>query len=184
MTFEEHLKNHRGDDGEYDLRAAEDARATEIAEEIEADPKKIEALARKAAQKERASWESKATSTLRKQFVQPALSAELELDLKVPLGDSVAVEYGDMDAKRIRLRKDLRTEIHIAEIRAYETEWTHWTNTEKLLDDGQTIRETLFPGTNICADCGEPYDQPGLVSRCKPRHQRIEDGGTEDPSDA
>lgn len=28
----------------------------------------------------------------------------------------------------------------------------------------------LWPGTNICADCGEPYHQPGLVKRCKKRH--------------
>ena len=25
----------------------------------------------------------------------------------------------------------------------------------------------------VCSDCGEPYDQPGLVSRCKNRHQQV-----------
>ena len=30
---------------------------------------------------------------------------------------------------------------------------------------------TLFPDSNICADCGEPYNRPGLISRCKDRHQ-------------
>jgi hypothetical protein len=29
----------------------------------------------------------------------------------------------------------------------------------------------LIPGTDICADCGEPYDQPGFTSRCRDRHQ-------------
>lgn len=31
-------------------------------------------------------------------------------------------------------------------------------------------KPVLFAGTNICADCGEPYDQPGLIKRCKKRH--------------
>ena len=25
----------------------------------------------------------------------------------------------------------------------------------------------------VCSDCGEPCDQPGLVSRCKDRHQQV-----------
>jgi hypothetical protein len=29
---------------------------------------------------------------------------------------------------------------------------------------------TLWPGSNVCADCGEPYDQPGLLDRCQQRH--------------
>jgi hypothetical protein len=28
----------------------------------------------------------------------------------------------------------------------------------------------LFGGTQICADCAEPYDQPGFTSRCRDRH--------------
>jgi hypothetical protein len=28
----------------------------------------------------------------------------------------------------------------------------------------------LFTGTNICGDCGEPYDQRGLLRRCGERH--------------
>lgn len=31
-------------------------------------------------------------------------------------------------------------------------------------------KPNLWPGTNICTDCGEPYQQPGLVKRCKKRH--------------
>lgn len=44
-----------------------------------------------------------------------------------------------------------------------------------LIDRGNIIedRPVLFTGTNICADCGEPYNNPGLVSRCKKRHQRV-----------
>lgn len=34
-------------------------------------------------------------------------------------------------------------------------------------------KPVLFASTNICADCGEPYDQPGLVSRCRKRHERV-----------
>jgi hypothetical protein len=29
----------------------------------------------------------------------------------------------------------------------------------------------LFHRSDICRDCGERYNQPGLVMRCKPRHQ-------------
>jgi hypothetical protein len=31
----------------------------------------------------------------------------------------------------------------------------------------------LFPGTDICADCGESYRQPGLVQRCQKRHNEM-----------
>lgn len=139
MTFEEHLANHRNDDGSYDLAAAEQARADEIAR----TPGELAALAAKAAKQERAAWERKETNNLRKQFLQPALSSELELEVMVPLGDSVAVRYGDMDHKRIRLRKDLRTKVHLDESRAFDAEMTHWMQTEQLLDDGQTVGQAL-----------------------------------------
>jgi hypothetical protein len=29
----------------------------------------------------------------------------------------------------------------------------------------------LFPDTNICHECGDPLDQPGLISRCRKRHE-------------
>jgi hypothetical protein len=31
--------------------------------------------------------------------------------------------------------------------------------------------DELFPGTDICGDCGEPYSEPGLVRRCRDRHR-------------
>lgn len=139
MTFEEHLADHRNDDGSYDLAAAEDSRAKELAEDSGA----IDSLARKAAKQERAAWERNETASLRKQFVQPALSPELELDIKVPLGDSTAVRFGEMNHVRIRLRKDLRTKVHLDEIRAFDAEMTHWLQTEPLLDDGETIEAAL-----------------------------------------
>jgi hypothetical protein len=139
VTFEEHLNNFRSTDGTYDLNAAEVARA----KEIETTPGAIAALAAKAAKQERRSWESTETANLRKQFSQPALSPELELDLKVPIGKSRAVDYGDMNHDRIRLRKDLRTKVHIDENRAFDAEVTHWMHTEKLLNNGETIAEAL-----------------------------------------
>jgi hypothetical protein len=144
VTFEEHLQNHQNDDGSYDLEAAERARADEIAR----TPGEIAALAAKAAKHERTAWENKETANLRKQFMQPALSSELELEVMVPLGDSVVVRYGDMDHKRIRLRKDLRTKIHLDEARAFDAELTHWMRTEQLLDDGQTITDALAAGAS------------------------------------
>jgi hypothetical protein len=142
MRFEKHLGNYRNDDGSYDLNAAESARAQELAQ----TPGEIDKLAAKAAKQERAAWERNETASLRKQFAQPALSPELELTVKVPLGDSVAVEYGDMDHKRIRLRKDLRTKVHLDEGRTFDAEMTHWMRTEQLLNDGETIREALSRG--------------------------------------
>src|SRR5829696_8187903 len=36
--------------------------------------------------------------------------------------------------------------------------------------EAHTGRPTLFGRSDICADCGELYDQPGLISRCQDRH--------------
>jgi hypothetical protein len=139
VTFEEHLANHRNVDGTYDLDAAEEDRRYEL----ETSPSEIVKLARKAAKHERKVWQDNETTRLRKQFVQPALSPDLDLAIKVPLGDSRAVDYGDMNHDRLRLRKDLRTETHINENRAFEAEMTHWTQTEQLLNNGETIAEAI-----------------------------------------
>jgi hypothetical protein len=142
MTFAEHLQDHRDGDGNYDLDATEDARAKELAAEL-ASPEAIESLTRKAAKQERAGWESANNARSRKQYFQPALSPDLELEVLVLLGDSTAVAYGDMNRQRIQTRKDLRTKSHLDEIRAYDIEMTHWMQTEVLLDDGETIHEAI-----------------------------------------
>jgi len=139
VTFAEHLENYRNDDGSYDLVGAEEARAQELAE----NPGEIDRLAAKAAKQERTAWERQNAQLLGKQLSQPALSPELELDAMVQIGDSTAVRYGEMDHKRIRLRKDLRTKVHLDESRAYDAEMTHWMQTEQLLSDGETISEAL-----------------------------------------
>lgn len=139
MTFAEHLENYRNDDGTYDLVGAEMARAKELAQ----DPELIGELAAKAAATERRTWERQNRQLLGKQFVQAALSPELELDLKIPIGDSTVVEYGRMNHVRIQLRKDLRTKVHLDESRAYDAEMTHWMQTERLLNDGETISDAL-----------------------------------------
>ncbi len=144
MTFEEHLKDHRNDDGSYDLSATEAARADELAQE----PEEIAKLAAKAAKQERAAWERSETASLRKQFMQPALAPELELDVLVPLGDSTAVRYGEMNHVRIRLRKDLRLKVHLDESRAFDAEMTHWLQTEPLLNDGETIEAAWARGAS------------------------------------
>ena len=103
----------------------------------------LERLAWKAAKQERAAWARENSGSLRKQFHQPALSPALELDLMVPLGNSVAVEYGDMNQIRIQLRKDLRTKSHLDENRAFDSEMTHWLQTQGLLTPGETIANAL-----------------------------------------
>lgn len=142
MTFEEHLENHRNADGSYDLDAAEEDRRYEL----ETDPAEITKLAAKVAKQERAAWQSQETAKLRQQFKQPALSASLELDVKVPIGDGTVVRFGDMNHVRIRSRKDMRTQIHIDEIRAFDAEMTHWLHTEQLLNDGERIEDAIGRG--------------------------------------
>lgn len=41
-------------------------------------------------------------------------------------------------------------------------------NSERAEDDQG--RPVLFPGTAICADCGELYTERGLIERCEERH--------------
>lgn len=142
MNFEEHLENHRRTDGSYDLDAAEEDRRFEL----ETDHAEIVKMAAKAAKQERSAWQSTETANLRKQFAQPALSPELEMDLKVPIGGSTAVRYGDMNHVRIRTRKDLRIKTHLDESRAFDTEMSHWLHTEPLLNDGETIQEAIDRG--------------------------------------
>jgi hypothetical protein len=136
VNFEEHLDNHRRTDGTYDLDAAEEDRR----HEVETDPGEIVRLAAKIAKQERAAWQSQETATLRKQFEQPALSPQLELDVRVPLGDGTVVRLGDMNSDRITARKDMRIKSHLDEIRAYEAEMTHWLRTEPLLNPGRDDR--------------------------------------------
>jgi hypothetical protein len=142
VNFEEHLENHRRGDGSYDLDAAEEDRRFEL----ETDHSEIVRMAAKAAKQERSAWQSTETANLRKQFAQPALSPELEMDLKVPIGGSTAVRYGDMNHVRIRTRKDLRLKTHLDENRAYDVEMTHWLHTEPLLNDGETIEGAIARG--------------------------------------
>lgn len=144
MTFEEHLENHRNPDGTYDLDGAEEDRRYEI----ETSSEEITKLAAKVAKQERKAWQDSETTKLRKQFLQSALSPDLELEIKVPLGDSTVVDYGDMNHVRIRLRKDLRTKVHLDEIRTFDAEITHWLRTEQLLDNGETIAEALVRGAS------------------------------------
>jgi len=139
MSFEDHLESTKNGDGSYDLAAAQAARV----EEILGNDEEREALARKSAQQERARWESNETKLLRKQFVQQPLSPDLDMDVKVPLGDDTAVRLGEMNRERIRIRKDLRTQHHLHEIRAFDTEMTFWQSTESVLGPDDTI-ETHF----------------------------------------
>lgn len=142
MNFAEHVANHRGTDGGYDFDAAEEDRRYEI----ETSPQEIVKLAAKLAKQERDAWQSQETEKLRKQFEQPALSPSLELDVVVPLGNGTGVRLGDMNQVRIRTRKDMRTTVHLREIRAFDAEMTHWLHTEELLGDGETIEEAIDRG--------------------------------------
>lgn len=134
MTFEEHLNRHRTADGEYDLAAAEKARA----DELRSMPEALDDLADKAANAERRRWESSNRDHLRKQFLA-GQGSFADMDARVPLGDSVVVRLGDMNHDRIRIRKDLRTRTHLDENRAYDAEMTYWLDRERRLGPGETL---------------------------------------------
>ena len=139
MNFQEHLENHRNADGTYDLDAAEEDRRFEL----ERAPQELLKLAAKAAKQERTSFLSQETASLRRQFLQPALSPALELDVMVPLGDGTVVRLGEMNHARIYLRRDMRRKAHEDEVRAYAAEVTHWEKTEQLLKTGETIEGAI-----------------------------------------
>jgi hypothetical protein len=39
--------------------------------------------------------------------------------------------------------------------------------------DSDTAADFLFAGSNQCKDCGDPLNGPGLMQRCRGRHQVI-----------
>ncbi len=146
MTFEEHLLHTRDSDGNFHLDQAEAARAVEIADELEGDPARREAVAKKAAQNERNAWRRQQQNHLTKVVQQPALSQELAAiagDAKVQLGNNEVRSYLEMDSVRIRQRMDMRERVHRGEQRAYVTEQDHWDQTLALLDGDSTIGEAL-----------------------------------------
>lgn len=143
MTFEEHLDNNRDADGNYDLAAAEADREAEILAELAENPDQLNRIAHKAAASERKAWETRNSNHLGKQVAQPALSESLELDAMVQIGGSTAVRLGDMNHVRIRSRKDLRTKVHLDESRTYVAEMDFWEQTERLLEDGETVAEAM-----------------------------------------
>lgn len=142
MNFDDHVRNNRRADGGYDMDAAEEDRRFEL----ESNPDELLKLAAKAAHQERVAWTKAETASLRKQFAQPALSPELELNVMVPIGDGTVVRFGDMTRDRILLRRDMRRKVHEDEKRAFDAEMTHWLNTEELLRGGESIGEALARG--------------------------------------
>lgn len=140
MNFEQHLDNHRRSDGTYDLDSAEEDRR----HEIETSPGEVVKLAAKVARQERETYLHQQTRALRKQFEQPALSPSLEMDVKVPLGDGTVVRFGEMNHVRIRTRKDMRTRVHLDELRAFDAEITHWSHTEQLLSASETVEDAVL----------------------------------------
>ncbi len=140
--FDEHVMNHRRPDGSYDLDAAEEA----FRLALENDPAALLRYASRTARQERRSWTDKETASLRKQFAQPALSAALELDAMVPLGDGTAVRFGDMNRERISARKEMRLRVHLDELRTFETEMTFWRRAEVLIEDDETIEDAIRRG--------------------------------------
>lgn len=141
-SFDEHVLNHRRPDGSYDLDAAEE----DFRHALEGDPGELLRYAARTARQERRTWTDKETSTLRKQFAQPALSPALELDSMVPLGDGTAVRFGDMNRARIAARKEMRLRVHLDELRTFEAEMSFWRRAEVLLEGDETIEDAIRRG--------------------------------------
>lgn len=139
MKFGEHLENHRNTDGSYDLDAAEEDRRFEM----ESSGQEIARLTAKAAKQERSAWMNTETAALRKQFAQPALSAMLEPDVMVPLGNGTVVRLGEMNHARIAMRRSLRRRANDDENRAFVAEVAFWERIEQLLKSGETVEGAI-----------------------------------------
>jgi hypothetical protein len=137
MNFADHVDATRQPDGTYDLAVAEVTRATELAADS------ADSLAAKAAHAERKQWERSEGDRLRKCYEQPVLDPSLDRDLKVKLGDNVVVRMGEMNLDRIRLRLDLRTQVHVRELRAFANEVDFYGGYAALLDPSERI-DDLF----------------------------------------
>lgn len=147
MNFADHVWNHQNADGSYNLDAAEQDRAVDIT----GTPQEVSKLAAKAAKQERSTWMNQETANLRRQFAQPALAPSLELDVLVPLGNGTAVRLGDMNHRRISMRRDMRRIAHENERRAYLAEVTHWEKTEQLLQAGETVEDAIARDKSVAA---------------------------------
>lgn len=137
MTFDEHVQKTQKPDGSFDLAEAAKSRLAEL----EQDEQAAEEMLRKAVESERRRWESRNRDYLKKQFgAQLTLDlGELDLEAKVPLGDDIVMELGSMGELEVRKREHLRTQSHLVELRAFDTEMTFW----------ERIRELMPPGGNI-----------------------------------
>lgn len=72
---------------------------------------------------------------------------------------------------------DLIDALHIASGKRRADEATY-RQAQDMLERARPLdelgREVLFAGGNQCADCGEPYDQRGLIRRCADRHAPLD----------
>jgi hypothetical protein len=142
MNFDEHLDRTRTPSGTYDLAAAAQSRADEIAQELADNPGFRGEVAAKAAQSERRAWESRNRDNLKGAFKQPTLPLEgVDLEAKVPLGADIVIEMGNMDVSSIRARMDLRTDFHIRELDAFGREMEFWRAVLRLLPPGGTVAD-------------------------------------------
>jgi hypothetical protein len=129
-TFAEHVAACTVD-GVADLNTAQARRA----DELMADEGAVIDLALKAAEAERHRWERGNADRRNDTFKQDTLDG-MDLDVLIPLGASVYVRHGSMNAERIRARMDLRTTSHLDESRAYDREMSHWLSVLPMIADG------------------------------------------------
>lgn len=143
--FLDHLNATRTG-GEYDLDRATKSLATEIEANLLTNPSARAEVARLAAQRKRNKWSRQSSASLRKQFEQGQMSFDLgaaDLSVKVPLGDNVVVDLGEMNEQRIRRRRELRLSTHRDEMRAFEAEMAWWDQVLGHLKPNATLKESL-----------------------------------------
>lgn len=139
-AFFDHVRSTLDSDGNEDLQAAE----VGLAADLEMTPGIVSQLCKQAAHNARAAWERSESSKRIKVLrgMQQTLDFDdIDLDVRIPLGDSIVVALGNMTDERIRLRMDLRTKAHLEESRAYDDEMSAWMYARGLLLPGETIEE-------------------------------------------
>jgi len=135
MTFAEHVEAHRLEDGTYDIRAAEEARAQELLTTAG------EELARRAAHDERRTWEKSQRERSLKAMTQPTIAEADTLEIHLAIGKGRSSTIGDMNVDRLRMAKDITSTNFGRQSVAFGKRIEFYDHHLRVLGPNETIRE-------------------------------------------
>ena len=93
--------------------------------------------------------------------------------------DSSDNARNERNARNTRIERNVRREIDRTETLVLHDEHQSAVETIQALMPSAKIlwqwltEDELFPGSGQCKDCGDPLNQPGLLSRCAARHKVV-----------